>query len=108
MFDHQLRGLIWLKFALRTYSFTPDETQLIASTSAAAQPWLCATPQASRFSGGASGAGTPEGVPSSGCQRTPRRASNALPELAGACPTGLRSTSSTLKSANEADRSIAN
>ena len=92
--SHQLRGLIWVKFWLRVYSFDPEATQLMARASAAAQPWLFATPHASRSSGGRA---RPPGESSSGCHRTPMRASKVVPELAGGSPTGLRSYSETLK-----------
>src|SRR5262249_13085060 len=78
----KLRGLIWLKFALRTYSLKPEATQLMARSSATAQPRLREAPQASRGRGGCSTPGTPPGNPSSGCQRTPSRAPPVLLEPA--------------------------
>ena len=37
MFAHQLRGLIWLKLALRMYSLTADALKLMADASPIAQ-----------------------------------------------------------------------
>ena len=102
MLDQKLRGLIWLKFASRTYSLNAAAPQLIANIWAVAQPQLRGTPQASRCpSGGGSGSGLPVvgstsiafrpgslGVAEKGCQARPARAPHSTPESTSGRPSG--------------------
>ncbi len=46
-FAQKLRGLIWLKFAWRTYSLNLEAPKLMARTSAVAPPPLRGTPHPS-------------------------------------------------------------
>ena len=109
-FDQKLLGLIWLKFASRTYSLNIDAPQLIANISAVAQPQLRGTPQASRWpSGGGSGSGLPVAgstsialrvgsscVAENGRQLRPTRAPHSKPESMSGRPSGYMSYASVL------------
>src|SRR5512134_1514998 len=102
MFSQKLRGLIWLKFASRTYSLNIEAPQLIANISAVAQPQLRGTPQASRSaSAGGSGSGLPVvgstssafwtgscGFAENGRQASPTRPPHSKPESTSGRPSG--------------------
>ena len=100
--SQKLRGLIWLKFASRTYSLNIAAPQLIANISAVAQPQLRGTPQASRWaSAGGSGSSLPvagsaghgvlgpaDGKSTNGRQERPRRPPHSTPESTSGRPMG--------------------
>src|SRR5262245_7511112 len=86
-FDHQLRGLIWLKLALRTYSLTADAPKLMAAASPTAHDHERRAPHTSRSADAPGGA-------SHHC--TPTRALTFCPPEAEPAPTGERSVSPTL------------
>src|SRR5262249_31767070 len=88
-FAYQLRGLIWLKLALRTYSLNAEAPKLIDIASPIPHPYDLRTPHASSWGGAALGPpSVHHSVPSRNAQSNPLDASLGP-------PIGVRSVFST-------------